>query len=97
MAASLGKPPSEINPEDELRLAVRQRARAGQDTTIGEDDPPRGLVVVVAGDFEPPQAGPARHRQDQGQRAGRVTEPPLPRHDRIADMARYIIGKVVAT
>src|SRR5437899_399373 len=96
MAASLGKPSSEINPEHKLRLAVRHRARARQGSAIGENDSARGLVVYVAGDLEPSHPDLACHRQHQPQGPGRIAAPPLPRHDRIADMARYVIRDIVA-
>ena len=58
MAASLGKASSEINPEHELYLAVGLRTRLRQETAIGEDNAARGVVVLVAGDLQPPRSRP---------------------------------------
>ncbi len=44
----------EIDPEHQLGLAIGGGAGADQLAAIAEDDPARGLVVVVAGDLDAP-------------------------------------------
>src|SRR5204863_7752804 len=88
--------PPEINAEDSFHRALRLRPAANLDAAIGENDPARRLVILVAGYFEAPQAGFAGHRQYQRQSPGRIAAPALPRHDRIADMARNVVGNIIA-
>src|SRR5437763_4382743 len=96
MAASLWEVPPEIKAEDSFHRALRLRPAANLDAAIGENDPARRLVILVAGYFEAPQAGFAGHRQYQRQSPGRIAAPALPRHDRIADMARNVVGNIIA-
>src|SRR5204863_4216010 len=96
--AALSLPSSpKIDPEHQLGGAARFGAAADGDSAILEDDPARGLVVVVAGDLDAPQPDLAGNRQHQRQRAGRIAAPPLPRHHRIADMAGDMIGQPIST
>src|SRR5260221_3878309 len=96
MPASLWKALPEINVEDELGLAVRNRFRGDENAAIGDDDPARRLVVLVAGDLDATQADLARHPQHQRKSASRIAAALLPRHHSVADMTGDIVGQRVA-